>query len=474
MLFPTVDYLVFLALVVTVHWLLPRRARLLWLGLTSIFFYGSWNPAHLPIWLGVTGLGWLTARALARLGRRGRPEATLAFLLGTLGMLAPLMYYKYWPWIADSIEGLGGWLGVDPGLHPRRLPLPIGVSFFTFQVLAYVIDVRRGTEEERSPWRFLTFIGLFPQLVAGPIVRAHELLPALRDLPGLRKDMVGRGLYRIGMGMAKKLVIADVLSVGMVDPLFADPSRFTGIELMLGLYAYTIQIYCDFSAYSDIAIGSGLLLGFELPENFRRPYKAASVAAFWRRWHMTLSSWVRDYVYFPMGGARVDQPWKVYRNLMTTLLILGIWHGASWNFVIYGLLHGTAVCVNRWTRKRAGRPSDADPKQGWPWLWRMLITLHFVVLARILFRADDLSNAADYARALLNPTLAIPRFSYTALLMLALGFASHYTPERWERSLQERFVETGPLGWALLLLCVGAGCAWLGTGEQLSFIYYSF
>jgi len=474
MLFPTVDYLVFLSIVVAVYWLLPRGLRLLWLGATSIFFYASWNPAHLPIWLGVTLLGWGTAALLARLGRRGTAATRGVMALGTLGMLAPLLYFKYWPWIAESLDQVGVWIGLDPGVPVERMPLPIGVSFFTFQVLAYVIDVRKGAEHERNPWRLVTFIGLFPHLVAGPIVRQHELLPALRALPPLRRDMVGRGLYRIGLGMAKKLVIADVLSVGMVDPLFADPSRFTGIELMMGLYAYTIQIYCDFSAYTDIAIGSALLLGFELPENFRRPYKAASVAAFWRRWHMTLSSWVRDYVYFPMGGARVDRPWKVYRNLMTTLLILGIWHGASWNFVIYGLLHGTAVCVNRWQRKRAGRSADADPTEGWPWLWRMLLTLHFVVLARILFRADDLTGAAAYARALLNPTLAIPRFSYTAILALVIGYAAHYTPERWEKRMQEGFLASGPLGWALLLLGVGAACAWLGTGEKLSFIYYSF
>lgn len=474
MLFPTLDYLVFLALVVGVYWLLPRSGRLLWLGATSIFFYASWNWRHLPVWLGVTLLGWGTAALLVKLGRKDTPASTWVLRAGAIGMLAPLLYCKYWPWIAESGNTALSWAGLGPALPVVDVPLPIGVSFFTFQVLAYALDVRKGAEPEPNPWRFVTFIGLFPHLVAGPIVRAHELLPALRALPPLRRDMVGRGLYRIGLGMLKKIVIADVLSLGMVDPLFADPERFTGPELVLGLYAYTMQIYCDFSAYTDIAIGSALLLGFELPENFRRPYKAASVAAFWRRWHMTLSSWVRDYVYFPMGGARTDRPWKVYRNLMLTLLILGIWHGASWNFVIYGLMHGTAVCVNRWQRKRSGRSADEDPTQGWPWLWRMFLTLNFVIFARILFRADDLPSALAYTEAMLDLTLAIPRFSYTALAMLIVGYAAHFTPERWEEETQARFVRGGPLVWAIALMGVAAACATLGTGEQLSFIYYSF
>ncbi len=474
MLFPTLDYLVFLALIVTVYWLLPRGLRLLWLGASSIFFYASWNPAHLPVWLGVTLLGWGTAGLLARLGRKGTPQTAWIMGVGTVAMLAPLLYCKYWPWIAESANTALGWAGLPGALPVVDVPLPIGVSFFTFQVLAYVIDVRKGADPEPSPLRFVTFIGLFPHLVAGPIVRAHELLPALRALPSLQRDMVGRGLYRIGLGMLKKIVLADVLAQGVVDPLFADPERFSGIELAIGLYAYTLQIYCDFSAYTDIAIGSALLLGFELPENFKRPYKAASVAAFWRRWHMTLSSWVRDYVYFPMGGARVDASWKIYRNLMLTLLILGVWHGASWNFVLYGLMHGAAVCLNRWQRKRAGRSADDDPTEGWPWFWRMFLTLNFVVFARILFRAEDLEAALAYTVAMFDTTLAIPRFSYTALAILGIGYAAHFTPERWEQEAQARFVRGGALVWAIVLMGVAAACATLGTGETLSFIYYAF
>lgn len=473
MLFPTVDYAVFLAISVAVYWLLPHRARLTWLGSVSIFFYASWQVAYLPLLLGVIGVGWGAAMLVDR-SRDDAARTRLVLAAATVLLLGPLMYYKYWPWIGEMINSIAGWAGAQPLIDATRLPLPVGVSFFSFQVLAYVIDVRRGEAADRNPWRVMSFICFFPHLVAGPIVRGRELLPTLRELPGLRANDVGGGLYRIGLGMLKKIVLADVLSSGMVDPLFSDPERFSSLELMLGLYAYTLQIYCDFSAYSDIAVGSAALFGIKLPENFNRPYKAASVAAFWRRWHMTLSNWVRDYVYFPMGGARVDAAWKVYRNLMMTMLILGIWHGASWNFVIYGLMHGSVVCLNRWQRKRAGLSPDDEPTKGWPWLWRVAVTLNFVVLARILFRADDLDGAVRYTEALLHFSAGIPRFSYTALAIFAVGWVAHFTPDDWERRIRARFVEGGPLVWALVLAGVGVACATLGTGEQLSFIYYSF
>lgn len=473
MLFPTVDYAIFLAVSVAVYWLLPHRARLGWLGIASLMFYGSWRVAYLPLLLGVIAAGWISARAVDA-ARHDAARTRAALVAAAVLVLGPLVYYKYWPWIAEMINGLAALAGAAPPVDDTRLPLPVGVSFFSFQVLAYVIDVKRGEAVERNPWRVMTFISFFPQLVAGPIVRGNELLPALRDLPRLRADSVGNGLYRIGLGMFKKIVLADVLSQGMVDPLFADPERFSSLELMLGLYAYTLQIYCDFSAYSDIAVGSAALFGIKLPENFNRPYKAASVAAFWRRWHMTLSNWVRDYVYFPMGGARVDAEWKIYRNLMMTLLILGIWHGASWNFVIYGLMHGSVVCLNRWQRKRSGKGSREEPDHGLPWLWRMLLTLHFVVLARILFRADGLDSAWRYTSALLEGSLGLPRFSYTALAVFVVGWVAHFTPESLEARMRQAFVRGGPVIWALALGAVGWACATLGTGEQLSFIYYSF
>ena len=350
MLFPTLDYLIFLLVVVAAYWSAPQRYRLMVLGVASLVFYASWDLTYLPALLLVSGVAWLAGRLFAA----GRAQGVgTAALLGIL--FTPLFIFKYWDWLAWNVEEILGWVGIPLALPSVGLVLPVGISFFTFQAVAYTVDARRGGPVEPGLGRLVTFLAFFPQLVAGPIVRAPELLPQLKTLPLLKGGMVGEGLFRITKGMLKKLLIADVIKAAMVDPVFAEPELYGGLEVLIALYAYTLQIYYDFSAYTDIAIGSALLFGLRLPENFRRPYQATSVAEFWRRWHITLSNWVRDYIYYPMGGSKTDAEWKVYRNILLTLVTIGLWHGASWNFVIYGVLHGTAVGLNRWQRQRTGR-----------------------------------------------------------------------------------------------------------------------
>jgi D-alanyl-lipoteichoic acid acyltransferase DltB (MBOAT superfamily) len=426
--------------------------------------------------------------------REGGGSLGLIYAVAIPLLLAPLVVFKYWNWLAGDFSGALSHIGVELALPDIALPLPIGISFFTFQAIAYLIDVGRSDPAETHFLRFSTFIGFVPQLVAGPIVRRSELLPQLERLPDLLRGQVGRGLFRISRGMVKKIILADILRVGIVDPLFTDPQNFTGVELLIGLYAYTLQIYYDFSGYTDIAIGSALLFGITLPENFRRPYKAVNVTDFWRRWHITLSLWVRHYVYFPIGGAR-GAAGRVYFNLLCVFLIIGVWHGASWNFVAYGLLHGLAMAVNRWFRKRHGRDPEAVPAGWWPRTWRVLLTLHFIVLARILFRAEDFGTSWVYLQGLWDPTLLMPRFSLMALMIMALGFAIHFSPDRWQvwaeglfageategaPALQVRLASRlmsgswAPVCWALALSLAAVACLGLGTGEQLSFIYYSF
>jgi len=476
-LFHSLDYLVFLPLTALLFWGLPRKHRLMVLGLASLGFYASWNPAYLPVMILVIMTGWLGGQWIAAWRNwTGTPVRQIA-VMGML--LLPLLYFKYWNWIAESIEGVLVGIGLPATLPHVSFVLPVGISFFTFQALAYVIDVARKARQgedvaEHDLWRFTTFQTFFPQLVAGPIVRRKELLPQLSRLPPLGRDQIGAGIYRICRGFAKKVLVADVMRVSMVDPVFADPSRFTGPELLIALYAYTLQIYYDFSGYTDIAIGSARLFGIELPENFDRPYKATSVAAFWRRWHITLSNWVRDYIYFPLGGAKVDKPWKVYRNLMATMLIIGIWHGASWNFVVYGLLHGSATSINRYFRKRNNKSLDDAQPSWWAWLWRWALTFHFVVLARILFRAEDLPKAWNLLTGLLDPTFVMPRFSPLAWLVLFAGYAVHFTPTRWSDDGEAWFERQSPAVWAAICAIVGAAVFQMGTGEHLAFVYYQF
>jgi alginate O-acetyltransferase complex protein AlgI len=468
-LFPTRDYLVFLPLTVFLYWAVPRRVRLLVIGVASAIFYASWNVRYLPVLVGMAAVSWAFGLWFARARVPSLAEKAFALVV----LFLPLLLCKYWDWIAGDLDRLLDALGIDAPIPILGWALPVGISFFTFQAAAYVIDTWRDGEAEKNPIRFWAFKSFFPQLVAGPIVRRAELLPQLRDLPWLSRDDVGIGLYRIGRGMAKKVLVADVVRVGIVDPMFLDPQRFTGPELLLGLYAYTLQMYCDFSGYTDVAIGSARLFGIALPENFRRPYLATSVAGFWRRWHITLSNWVRDYVYFPLGGAHGSQA-RVTFNILVTMLIIGVWHGASWNFVIYGLLHGSAVAVNRFQRKRTGRRPDDPLPNAWAWAWRFLLTFHFVVLARILFRAPDLEQAWSYTTGLARWDWVMPRFSYTAWAMFAIGYVSHFSPERWRPSFERAFVRGGPIGWAVALALLAILCQVLGTGEQLAFIYYQF
>ncbi len=478
MLFPTLDYLFFLGLTVFLYWGVPRPYRMLVLGLSSIGFYASWSIVYLPVMLLVVGIAWagsLWIHAWRRYAGRG---LRLAIVNGLL--LLPLFFFKYWNWIGENAEAVAQIAGSVLDLPRVGLQHPlVGISFYTFHAIAYVIDVHRIPIEddkdgpEPDLWKYATFQTFFPQLVAGPIVRKNELLPQLNNLPLLRQNDVAEGLWRIIKGMAKKLLIADVIAVGIVDPVFAEPGRFTAPEVMVALYAYTLQLYCDFGGYSDIAVGSARLFGITLPENFRRPYLATTVAGFWRRWHITLSDWVRDYIFYPLGGSR-SPGWKTYRNTILTLIIIGVWHGASWNFVVYGLLHGIAVSVNRFLQRRHGRrPEDPLPNAG-AWLWRWALTFHFVVLARILFRAPDLASSYEMLISLGDIQPAFPRFSPVVWATLLVGYALHFTPERWSITLGSLFTRQHPFVWALVAAGVGAMALLLGTGEQLAFVYYQF
>lgn len=484
MLFHTLDYLVFLPVVVALYWGLPRPARIPLLAFASLVFYGAWSLAYLPVLLGVITVSW-AGGLWVESRRRADGSVPAPDRLALLALLCgPLLFFKYWDWVAENLEVVGGWMGLPAGLPRVDLPLPVGISFFTFQALAYVIDVwrpasLRGGAPERSLVRYFTFIAWFPQLVAGPIVRRDELLPQLANPPLLSQGQVGAGVWRLARGVLKKVVFADILRVGIVDPVFADPGRFTGVEVWIALYAYTLQIYYDFSAYTDMAIGSARLFGIELPENFDRPYKATSVAEFWRRWHITLSNWVRDYIYFPLGGARPDagegwMSWRVTRNILATLLIIGVWHGASWNFVVYGLLHGCGVALNRSVRKRTGR-RPGDPLPGaWAWLWRWALTFHFIVVARVLFRAPDLVSSWAMVQQLDDLVLLAPRFSLQAWLVLLLGYLIHFSPTQWSTNAETWFKGQATWLWVLVAAATAIACVQLGQGDALSFIYFEF
>jgi D-alanyl-lipoteichoic acid acyltransferase DltB (MBOAT superfamily) len=467
MLFSTFDYFIFLPLVAVGHWLLGgKEGRTALLLAASAIFYLAWNPVDslILLWVGAVGFG--ASHLLGRLA----PATRIPTLWGVAAlMLGPLFFYKYAHFVGTNVAAL------VPGLTPWVPPkghLPIGISFYSFQALAYVIDVHRGQAPERSPVRYATFLCFFPHLVAGPILRSHTLLDQLGAERSLSREDVGHGLWRIAVGLVKKLLVADVLAQGVVDSVFIDPAAFTGLEIFTALLAYSLQMYADFSGYTDFAVGSSRLLGFQIPENFDRPYQATSVADYWRRWHQTLSNWVRDYVYYPLGGSR-GSGLVPYRNTLVTLVILGVWHGANWTFVVYGILHGLAVSLNRWWKKR---PTWQAPKGIVAIGWRWSLTFSFVVVARILFRADDLAHAEQITVALFDrwETITLPRWSLHAWIVLLVGYALHLTPRRWAHAVRDRFVALPAPVWGATLAVLGLACVHYGVGDSLSFIYYAF
>jgi alginate O-acetyltransferase complex protein AlgI len=345
------------------------------LAVLSSFFYAAWDWRYLFLLLGISVIDYVAAAKIAATESRSVRRGWLAG--SVVSNLALLAYFKYTNFFIGSWNGM---LGSIAQLPHADILLPAGISFYTFKSMSYTIDVyRREITPCRSHLDYVTFVTFFPELIAGPIVRASVLLPQMdRDIgPRAARLRAGGSLFLVGL--AKKLVIADRLSL-LVDPVFAAPERFDGPSVWLAVIAYTLQIYADFSGYSDMAIGTAKMIGYDLPENFAMPYASTNITEFWRRWHITLSSWLRDYLYIPLGGNR-HGPVRTYVNLMLTMLLGGLWHGASWNFVLWGALHGVALACHRWVRSR-GAPRL-------PTAVALPLTLLFVMLCWVPFRAPS-------------------------------------------------------------------------------------
>ncbi|HKX46709.1 MAG TPA: MBOAT family O-acyltransferase, partial [Planctomycetota bacterium] len=381
--FDSPEFLVFLPAVVLAYALLAGRlrSRHALLLAASYLFYMSWSWRYAGLIAFSTLLDYAIALRLGREERtRSRHLLLLASLVVNLGLLG---LFKYFNFFADSADGLVHWLGLDWELPHHQLLLPVGISFYTFQTLSYTIDVYwRRLEPERDLVRFALFVSFFPQLVAGPIVRAADFLPQLRADRDATAERVRWGLARIFRGLAKKVLVADLLASLAVDRVFAEPEAFGSLGLALALYAYAFQIYADFSGYSDIAIGAAALLGFRIPENFDRPYRARNVREFWTRWHISLSTWLRDYLYIPLGGNRGDKL-RTARNLLLTMGLGGLWHGAAWNFVLWGVYHGVLLVLARGIA-RGGAPASAARV----WFERA-VCFHLVLFGWLLFRTTD-------------------------------------------------------------------------------------
>jgi alginate O-acetyltransferase complex protein AlgI len=392
MIFTSDVYVVFLLVVFALHWLLPSAARRPFLIAASYVFYASWSWKYLALLLSVSLFNWAYARWVLARSERG---AVLG--LGILVNVAVLVYFKYTRFLIDNLHGLSATLGAHWALPAVNILLPLGVSFFTFQGIAYLVDVASGDELFTSLRDFLLFKGFWPQLIAGPITRVSEMRDQIEVRRTRSNADFAAGARRIVIGFNKKLVLADSISP-LVEKVFAAGAAPTGLDALIGTAGFALQIYFDFSAYSDIAIGTARLFGFVFPENFAWPYGAASPQEFWNRWHMTLSRWIRDYVFTPLSFAFRRQPRVENLWLIVAMTICGLWHGANWTFVVWGLWHGVLLALNRTVLKggfdRATRGTGGVRVAG------VAVTFTLVNVGWVFFRAANLPQAFDLLAAI--------------------------------------------------------------------------
>ncbi len=393
MLFNSLEYLVFLPVVVALYFAIRPRYRWILLLAASYYFYMCWKAEYVVLIVGSTLIDYFAAHRMARMPtRRAKKKYLILSLVANLGLL---FAFKYFNFFNDSIREVLHRFNVVydvPGFH---FLLPVGISFYTFQTLSYTIDVYRGKKEpEKHLGLFALYVSFFPQLVAGPIERSTRLLPQLARTQTFDFERMQQGLQLILWGFFKKVVIADRLAV-YVNAVYNSPENHEGAPLIVATYFFAFQIYCDFSGYSDIAIGSAMILGYDLMENFTRPYFSRSVAEFWKRWHISLSEWFRDYLYLSIGGNRVVR-WRWFANLFVVFLLSGFWHGANWTFLVWGALHGTYLVASILTTSLRDRIGTLLRAAKWPRLtaaFQIVMTFHLVILGWVFFRANSLSDA---------------------------------------------------------------------------------
>lgn len=474
MLFASGKYLVFLAIVFFAYWLVAatrRRAPVLLLLLASYYFYALWNPWCLAFLFLISLIDFATALGI---GSTSRPAFRKLLLLTSVVVdLGALVAFKYFNFFSASAAELLSKLGRPTPPIVFDLLLPLGLSFITFRSLSYVIDVYRGVmQPTRRPVEYFTFVAFFPTLIAGPIARARELLPQFGERPCLTGEEGGRAIFLIMLGMIKKIAVADFLANNLVDRVFDQPQLYSSLETLAAIYGYALQIYCDFSGYTDIAIGSALLLGFKLPENFDSPYRAHDLRDFWRRWHITLSNWLFDYVFVSLGGLRRRRI-NLYRNLLLTFLIGGLWHGAAWTFILWGVMHGLGLSINHaWEawRKRL----QLKPRRVW---WsnaaRVLLTFHFVCLTWVVFRAESLDQAWQVLQRLGAMQFSVGNLATPVLTVLAAGYLAHWVTKAALEKIGRGWTGLPSPAQAGIILLVAFGLYFI-AGTEAQFIYGNF
>lgn len=480
MLFNSIEFLIFFPIVVSIYFLLPGKFRWILLLAASYYFYMAWKAEYVVLIMASTLVDYISARQMAKLStKKARKKYLILSLIVNLGMLFTFKYYNFFSMEFREILNAFNVFSDIPQFH---LLLPVGISFYTFQTLSYTIDVYNDKiKPEKHLGVFAVYVAFFPQLVAGPIERAGRLLPQFHKVNHLNASRVTDGLRLMLWGFFKKIAVADNLAI-YVDQVYGNPADQNGIATVIATIFFAFQIYCDFSGYSDIAIGTAKIMGYELMDNFRAPYFSRSIPEFWRRWHISLSTWFRDYLYIPLGGNRVLK-WRWYYNLFITFLISGLWHGANWTFIAWGALHGFYMIFNVST---AGfRKKILDSKQI---IYRIfsnqslniLFTFILVCFAWIFFRANNIEDAgiliSKIANFSMNPEeifVIKPKEFYPILIVLFMMISIHYfernkkninfVMQSWNRPM--RWLVYSAMLWAIFLF---------GNFTEQEFIYFTF
>ena len=465
MLFVEPRFLPFFLVAFGIYWLARGQdTRKAWLLICSYAFYAAWDYRFLSLIFVSTAVDFCVGLGLARTDNPAQRKrlviTSLAVNLGILGV------FKYFDFFAGSLAELLGLLGVPVNRTTLEIVLPLGISFYTFQTLSYSLDLyRRRIEVCRKPLDFALFVAFFPQLVAGPIVRAGNFLPQLQRRAELRDVQIRSCLVLFFVGFFKKACISDNLSP-YVDAYFASPGAFDAPSGALAVVLYSIQIYCDFSGYSDMAIACAGLLGFQIPKNFDFPYFATDIAGFWRRWHISLSSWMRDYVYIPLGGSRCGAL-LTSRNLFLTMVISGLWHGAAWNFVVWGCFHGAGIILHRALPTGTTNPSFAV--RGMKWLG----TYAFVLVGWVLFRSADLATSGQILADVLFLSGGGGAHLHSGLWLLPAGLAGLHALAR-RGAGRRAFVSLPPAVFALVYGAAFGIAITLANASYQPFIYFQF
>lgn len=445
--------------------------RLLYVTAFSYYFYYKNAGAWCMLLAVITLVNYFCAIRMEQAEGKARKRWLTAVLVFMLGQLA---FFKYTNFLLGTLADFG-WLAPDTVLD---LPMLVGISFFTFQSMSYIIDVyRRQMPATRSLTDFAFFVSFFPTLLAGPILRARTLLPQLREPVVVTHAMMGSGTWLIIMGLFKKCVISDYISQNFVSRIFDNPALYSGLENLFGVYGYALQLYCDFSGYSDMAIGLALWMGLHLPDNFRAPYKSVSITDFWRRWHISLSTWLRDYLYISLGGNRCGR-WRMYLNQFLTMLLGGLWHGASWNFVMWGCVHGAALCGHKAWQKLLGHDKHYIPR-GWRKPFAVLLTFHLVCFSWLFFAGSTFENSVAMLQQIFTNfqpqllTQFVAGYPEVTALIVA-GYVLHFLPTRLSKRTEELMQHAPSILLALLLAAMVVWVVQVRGSEVQPFIYFKF